>query len=51
MPKKFPSEFKRDVVAIARRGTIPTPEVAANFALSESTFQHRDGRGVIVDRE
>jgi transposase len=38
MPKKFPSEFKRDVVAVARRGEIPVKEVAADFDISESTL-------------
>ncbi|CAB4323339.1 unannotated protein [freshwater metagenome] len=38
MPKKFPPEFKRDVVAVARRGEIPVKEVAANFDISESTL-------------
>jgi len=36
MPKKFPPEFKRDVVIIARRGQIPIPEVAADFDISET---------------
>jgi transposase-like protein len=35
MPKRFPEEFKRDVVAVARRGTIPINEVAADFSISE----------------
>ena len=38
MPKKFPPEFKRDVVAVARRGEIPVKEVAADFDISESTL-------------
>ena len=28
MPKKFPAEFKRDVVRVARRGDLTVPEVA-----------------------
>jgi transposase len=39
MPKKFPAEFKRDVVAVARRGDLTRAEVAADFGLSESTVQ------------
>jgi transposase-like protein len=31
MPKKFPPEFKRDVVAVARRGDLTLAEVAADF--------------------
>jgi len=39
MPKKFPKEFKRDVVTVARRGQIPIPEVAADFDVAESTLR------------
>jgi transposase len=39
MPKKFPEEFKRDVVSVARRGTIPIAEVAADFDISPTTLQ------------
>jgi transposase len=34
MPKKFPAEFKRDVVAVARRGDLTRAEVAADFDIS-----------------
>jgi transposase len=34
MPKKFPAEFKRDVVAVARRGDLTIGEVAADFDVS-----------------
>lgn len=34
MPKKFPPEFKRDVVRVARRGDLTVPEVAADFDIS-----------------
>jgi transposase-like protein len=40
MPKKFPPEFKRDVVGVARRADLTRAEVAADFGLSESTV-HR----------
>jgi hypothetical protein len=38
MPKKFPEEFKRDVVAVARRGTVPlTPvEFELTFAAQQA---------------
>jgi transposase len=38
MPKKFPAEFRRDVVAVARRRTVPLEEVAADFDISPSTL-------------
>lgn len=38
MPKKFPAEFKRDVVAVARRRLVPLDEVAADFDISTSTL-------------
>ena len=34
MPKKFPLEFKRDVVGVARRGDLTIAEVAADFDVS-----------------
>jgi len=34
MPKKFPVEFKRDVVAVVRRGDLTVAEVAADFDVS-----------------
>jgi len=34
MPKRYPPEFKRDVVAVARRGELTRAEVAADFDIS-----------------
>jgi transposase len=34
MPKRYPPEFKRDVVAVARRGDLTRAEVAADFGIS-----------------
>jgi transposase len=34
MPKKFPPEFKRDVVRVARRGDLTVNEVAVDFDVS-----------------
>jgi transposase len=34
MPKRFPPEFKADVVRVARRGDLSTAEVAADFGIS-----------------
>lgn len=34
MAKRFPQEFKRDVVNVARRGDLSVAEVAADFDIS-----------------
>jgi transposase len=34
VPKKFPAEFKRDVVTAARRGDLTVAEVAVDFDVS-----------------
>jgi transposase-like protein len=34
VPKKFPPEFERDVVRVARRGDLSQAEVAADFDIS-----------------
>ena len=39
MPKKFPPEFKRDVVAVARRGDLSIAEVAVDFGVSEESIR------------
>jgi transposase len=39
MPKKFPPEFKRDVVRVARRGDLTVPEVAADFDVSQESVR------------
>jgi transposase len=39
MPKKFPLEFKRDVVTVARRGDLTIPEVAADFDVSPESVR------------
>jgi len=38
MPRKHPEEFKRDVVAVARRGDLSVVEIAADFDLSTKTI-------------
>ena len=48
MPKRFPAEFKRDVVVVARRRTVPLEEVAADFDVSPSTL-HRWMRQADID--
>ncbi len=39
MPKRFPPEFKRDVVTVARRGDLTVNEVAADFDISPTSVQ------------
>jgi transposase len=39
MPKKFPTELKRDVVRVARRGDLTVPEVAHDFGVSEESVR------------
>ena len=39
MPRKYPPEFKRDVVMVARRGDLTVPEVAADFGVSEESVR------------
>jgi transposase len=40
MPKAFPPEFRRDVVAVARKGDAPISQIAKDFGVSESCL-HR----------
>ena len=39
MPKAFPLEFRRDVVAVARQSDAPIEQVARDFVISESCLQ------------
>jgi len=39
VPKKFPPEFKRDVVTVARRGDLTIAEVAADFDISPESVR------------
>ena len=40
MPKAFPLEFRRDVVAVARKGEAPLVQIAKDFGISEACL-HR----------
>ncbi len=40
MPKAFPAEFRRDVIAVARKGEAPLSQIAKDFGVSESCL-HR----------
>jgi len=39
MPKRFPPEFKRDVVAVAPRGDLKINEVAADFDVAPESVR------------
>jgi transposase len=39
VPKPFPKEFRRDVIAVARQGDRSIAEVARSFGVSESCLQ------------
>ena len=39
MPKPFPPEFRRDVIAVARKGEASVAQVARDFGISESCLQ------------
>lgn len=39
MPKAFPEEFRRDVVAVARRREVPIAQIARDFGISASCIQ------------
>ena len=39
MPRKFPPEFKRDVVTVARPGDLSVNEVAADFGVAPETVR------------
>jgi transposase len=41
MPKAFPLEFRRDVVAVARKGEAPLSQIAKDFGISESRLHRR----------
>lgn len=40
MPKPFPEEFRRDVIAVARKGEAPLRQIAKDFGISEGCL-HR----------
>lgn len=50
MPKAFPEEFRRDVVAVARRrGKTPLAQIAHDFGVSESCLARWVHRAEIED--
>ncbi len=49
MPKAFPAEFRRDVVAVARRKEAPMSQIANDFGISESCLNRWVKRAEIED--
>ena len=49
MPKRFPPEFKRDVVAVARRGDVALTETAVDFGIAVSTLKRWIGQADVDD--
>ena len=49
MPKAFPAEFRRDVVAVARRKEAPLSQVAKDFGISQSCLVRWVRRAEIED--
>ncbi|WP_124341879.1 IS3 family transposase [Cellulomonas algicola] len=40
MPRPYPMEFRRDVVAVARRGEAPIKQIAHDFGIAESCLRN-----------
>ena len=40
MPKPFPEEFRRDVVAVARKREAPLTQIAKDFGISEACLHN-----------
>ncbi|MEV6527974.1 IS3 family transposase [Longispora sp. NPDC051575] len=49
MPKAFPPEFRRDVVAVARRGDAPITQIAKDFGISDSCLRNWMHQADIAD--
>ena len=49
MPTAFPEEFRRDVVAVARKDEAPMSQIAKDFGISESCLHRWVKRAEIED--
>jgi transposase len=49
VPKAFPEEFRRDVVAVARRKEAPISQIARDFGISEACVHRWVKRADIED--
>jgi transposase len=49
MAKAYPEEFRRDVVAVARKREVPLSQIAKDFGVSEATLHNWMKRADIED--
>ena len=49
MPKPYPAEFRRDVVAVARRNEAPISQIAKDFGISDASLHNWLNRADIED--
>ena len=49
MPKAYPKEFRRDVVAVARRKEVPLRQIAKDFGISQTCLHRWVRRAEIED--
>ena len=49
MPKPYPAEFRRDVIAVARKSEASVAQVAKDFGISESCLHRWVSRAQIED--
>jgi transposase len=49
MPKPFPIEFRRDVVAVARKNEAPLSQIAKDFGISEACLHNWLKRADVED--
>ncbi|MDQ1058163.1 transposase-like protein [Arthrobacter globiformis] len=49
MPKPYPAEFRRDVVAVARKHEAPLAQIAKDFGISEATLHNWLNKADIED--
>jgi transposase-like protein len=50
MPKPYPEEFRRDVVAVARKGETSLTQIAKDFGISQSCVKNWLKRHVHASR-
>lgn len=51
MPKPYPEELRRDVVAVARKGGTPLTQIAKDFGISEAAIHKWLKQAAIEDGE